>query len=183
MATAHPPYAPCVYLGKSGLLGGAPTQQVPSSAEEKWMKGPFMKLHSNDTQTVVFHIPSGKRYQDYRLKQGSLIKRASVTIRYVEANNSEDYQSLVAVKNSTQLEAKLTADFGNVVTLGTFEGGVQSTCNKFHQDLHVQRTKHAGLVLFGKTKKDKLCRKGSKIDVQLEICAESLMYLQPWLKM
>jgi hypothetical protein len=32
MATSHPPYAPCVYLGKRGLLGGIPTQQVPSEA-------------------------------------------------------------------------------------------------------------------------------------------------------
>ena len=66
MATANPPYTPCVYLGKSGLLGGAPTQQVPSSAKEEWFEGPFMKLESNDKETVVFHIPSGKRYQDYR---------------------------------------------------------------------------------------------------------------------
>jgi hypothetical protein len=29
MATSSPPYAPCVYLGKRGLLGGMPTQQVP----------------------------------------------------------------------------------------------------------------------------------------------------------
>ena len=29
MATSNPPYAPCVYLGKSGLLGGMPTQQTP----------------------------------------------------------------------------------------------------------------------------------------------------------
>jgi hypothetical protein len=32
MATSHPPHAPCVYLGKHGLLGGGPTQQVPSAA-------------------------------------------------------------------------------------------------------------------------------------------------------
>ena len=32
MATSSPPYAPCVYLGKCGLLGGMPTQQVPLAA-------------------------------------------------------------------------------------------------------------------------------------------------------
>ena len=32
MATSNPPYAPCVYLGKSGLLGGMPTQQAPLAA-------------------------------------------------------------------------------------------------------------------------------------------------------
>ena len=32
MATSSPPYAPCVYLGKRGLLGGMPTQQVPLAA-------------------------------------------------------------------------------------------------------------------------------------------------------
>ena len=139
------------------------------------MKGPFMKLDSNDTQTVVFHIPSGERYKDYRLKQGSVIQRASVTIRYVEANNSEDYQSLVAVKNSTQLQAKLTADFGNVVSLGTLDGGVQSSREKSHQEEHVQRVVHAGLVLFGKTEKNGLgCKESNKsiINVQLEICVE-----------
>ena len=34
MATSSPPYAPCVYLGKRGLLGGMPTQQVPLAARE-----------------------------------------------------------------------------------------------------------------------------------------------------
>jgi hypothetical protein len=32
MATSYPPYAPCVYLGKSGLLGGMPTQKTPLAA-------------------------------------------------------------------------------------------------------------------------------------------------------
>ena len=32
MATSHSPYSPCVYLGKSGLLGGMPTQQAPLAA-------------------------------------------------------------------------------------------------------------------------------------------------------
>ena len=182
MATANPPYTPCVYLGKSGLLGGAPTQQVPSPGEEKWRSGPFMKLDSDETKTVVFHIPSGNRYKDYRFKTGPVIQRASLTIRYVEANNEEDIRRLVASNDDTELKTQLNAGF-QAVPLGTFEGGFQSLLNKCHQEVHVQRTKHAGLVLFGKTKKDKLCRKGSKIDVQLEICAESLMYLQPWLKM
>jgi hypothetical protein len=35
MATSHPPYAPCVYLGKRGLLGGIPTQQVPLAARDQ----------------------------------------------------------------------------------------------------------------------------------------------------
>ena len=34
MTTSSPPYAPCVYLGKCGLLGGMPTQQVPLAARE-----------------------------------------------------------------------------------------------------------------------------------------------------
>jgi hypothetical protein len=32
MATSHPSCAPCVYLGKRGLLGGMPAQQVPLAA-------------------------------------------------------------------------------------------------------------------------------------------------------
>ena len=52
MNTANPPYTPCVYLGKCGLLGGRPTQQVPSPGEGGGIKGPFMTLDSDDTRTV-----------------------------------------------------------------------------------------------------------------------------------
>jgi hypothetical protein len=112
-----------------------------------------------------------------------VIQRASLTIRYVEANNEEDIRRLEAFNDGSALAAKLSADFGQVVTLGTFEGGIHSSSNKFYEDLHVQRTKHAGLVLFGKTKKDKLFRQGSRINVELEICVEKTQEASPHSKL
>jgi energy-coupling factor transporter ATP-binding protein EcfA2 len=162
----------CVYVGRLGLLGGMPRQQAPSSAKEEWRPAHTMILASGEARTEVCHIQPGYRYKGYRLKSDPVIQRASLTIRYVEANNEEDIRRLEAFNDGSELAAKLSADFGQVVTLGTFEGGIHSSSNKFYEDLHVQRTKHAGLVLFGKTKKDKLLRQGGRIDVQLEICVE-----------
>jgi hypothetical protein len=46
LATPTAPYSTCVYVGKVGLLGGAPAQRAQEPAEE-WLQGPTMILGSN----------------------------------------------------------------------------------------------------------------------------------------
>jgi hypothetical protein len=173
MATSSPPYASCVYLGKGGLLGGGPPE------EGKWLPGPSITLARNETRTEVCHIQPGYRYKGYRLKAGSVIQRASCTIRYVEANSREEIDKLEGMNDGRALEEKLTADFGTVVPLGTLEGSAKSSSVKGHQVLPMSRFTHAALVLYGSTKRDKLFRKESKINVQLEICVEKIQDLKP----
>ena len=173
LATARPPYAPCVYLGKIGLLGGNPDESG------EWLSGPSMTLDSNQTRTEVCHIQPGYRYKGYRMKSGSVIQRASCTIRYVEANSKDEIQKLEGYQDGDSLAGKLTADFGTVVNLGTLGGGVQSSSMTGHQGVHTTRFTHAGLVVYGSTKKNKLLRGGSRIKIALEICVEKIQDTSP----
>jgi hypothetical protein len=163
LSAPTPPYSPCVYVGKLGLLGGGPKREV------EWILGPHMNLSSEDECREVYNIPEGYRYKDYRIKPGSVVQRASCTIRYVEANSEEEIQRLLGNQGGISAAGHLSASVPNVVTLGNIEGGIR------HARLSNQRSsqsayfKHAALVLYGKTKRNKLLRPKSKIHMTLEV--------------
>ena len=160
---ASPSGSPCVYLGKLGLLGGGPKREV------EWVSGPHMDISSEDERIEPYYIPAGYRFKDYRIKPGSVAQRASCTIRYVGADSEEEIQRLLASQGGISAEGHLSASVPNVVTLGNSEGGIR------HARLSNQRSsqrayfKHAALVLYGKTKRNKLLRPKSKIHMTLEV--------------
>jgi hypothetical protein len=164
------PYSPCVYLGKMGLLGG-----VPSDRAVEWRSGPHIRFStSNDARTEVYHIPlpEGYRYWGYRERPGSVVQRASCTIRYVEANSEEEITGLEQCVDEETLEAHLSADFENVVNLGTLSGGGQAGQAHGRHGGHSSRFTHAALVVYMSTKQNRLFKKESRVDVQLEIGIE-----------
>jgi hypothetical protein len=173
LATPTAPYSPCVYVGKVGLLGGAPSDRVV-----EWRPGPHIRLStSNDARTEVYHIPlpSGYRYWGYRERPGSVVQRASCTIRYVEANSAEEISRLEQYTDESSLEARLSADFaGGVVNLGTLGGGGQGAQSHGRQGGHAARFTHAALVVYVSTKRNRVFKKESKVDVQLEIGIERI---------
>jgi energy-coupling factor transporter ATP-binding protein EcfA2 len=172
LAGPTPPYSLCVYLGKVGLLGG-----VPSGSAVEWRPGPHIRLStSNDARTEVYHIPlpEGYRYWGYRERPGSVVQRASCTIRYVEANSEEEITRLEQYADEGSLEAHLSADFANVVNLGTLGGGGQVAQAHGRHGGHSSRFTHAALVVYVSTKQNRLFKKESKVDVQLEIGIEQV---------
>jgi hypothetical protein len=171
LATPTPPYSPCVYLGKIGLLGGAPAQQAQPPAAE-WLEGPTMILGSDATSKEAYHIPPGYRYKGCRLKSGSVIQRASLTINYVAAENEEEYRRLEGSQNAHAAAAGLGVDVGQVVTLGKLEGNVGHSAFASHEGHDLRHTKHAGLVLYGITKKNNVFCPRSMINIQVEILVE-----------
>jgi hypothetical protein len=175
--TASSPSTPYAYVGKLGLSGGASTRRVQSPAEE-WCVGPAMMLHSNATSKAVYRIPSGYRYRGYRLTSDSVIRRARLTIYYIAANNKEEYRRLAAAQNAHTVAEKLGTDVEQVVSLGTLEGGV-SNSHDYHEGCLLQRTRHAGLVLYGSTRKDKLLREKSEINIQVEVLLEKVAEASP----
>jgi hypothetical protein len=128
-----------------------------------------MHLASNQTRTEIYHIPPGYRYKGYRLKPDSVIQQASWTIRYVEANSREEISKLEGHHDGSALEAKLSANFAQVANLGTLEGSIRSAHVQGHQGAHLSSSPHAALVLYGSTKKRKLCKKESRLGLELEI--------------
>ena len=173
MATSSPPYAPCVYLGKCGLLGGMPAQQVPLAAAGEWLPGPHLILGSGAEDKAVYHIPPGYRYKGYRTKESSVIQRAiSLTIYYVAADNEQEMHRLVSAQDGHTSGARLGADVGNVIPVGTLEGGIVASSSVSHQDFHTERARHAALVVCGKTKKNKLLCAKSRINLEIEILVE-----------
>jgi hypothetical protein len=163
---------PCVYVGKLGLLGGAPAQQAQPPAAE-WLEGPTMILGSDATSRETYHIPPGYRYKGCRLKSDSVVRRASLTINYVAAENEEDYRRLNAFQNAHATAADLGVDVGQVVTLGRLEGNVGHSAFASHEGHDLRHARHAGLVLYGITKKDKVFRPRSMINIQVEILVET----------
>ena len=99
LSAPHAPSTPHVCVGKLGLLGGSPAQQAQSPIEA-WCIGPTLVLHSDATSKAVYHIPSGYRYKGYRLKAGSVIQRACLTLHYVAANDEAEYRRIAAVQST-----------------------------------------------------------------------------------
>jgi hypothetical protein len=173
LSAPHTSAGSCVYVGKLGLLGGAPTQQTQSPAGE-WRVGPMIILGSNDTKKEIYRIPSGYRYKGYRLREGSVIQRASLTINYVAAHNERRFRKLASAKDSSVLEGKPGTKVGQIVTLDKLEGGASRLSARYHEDGYLQRTRHVGLVLHGNTSKNSLFCQSSKIDVQVEVFIERM---------
>jgi hypothetical protein len=173
LPTSHPLSIPCIYVGKLGLLGGAPTQQAQSPVEE-WLAGPTMQLDCNTTSRVVYQIPPGYHYKGCRLKEGSEIQRARLTIHYVASNNEATYRRLEAAQNAHTAEIRPGANVGQVLTLVTLEGGIGRSAFVGHEGHDLQRMKHAGLVLYGSTRKSATPRLRSMMDIQVEILVEKL---------
>ena len=150
------------------LLLGAPARGMPQRSVE-WIPGPHMQLSSEDVCREVYNIPVGYRYKGYRIKPGSIVQRASCTIRYVEANSEEEIQRLIDTQGARSLEGTLSAEIPHVATLGSIEGGIRRarlSNQRLSQSAHF---KHAALILYGKTKRNKLLRPVSKIEITLEV--------------
>jgi 50S ribosome-binding GTPase len=171
LAAPHASPISCVYVGKLGLLGGMPDSKPPT---EEWREGPTMILDHNKAGKAVYHIPPGYRYKGYRLKEGSEIQRASLTINYVAANNEGEYRRLESAQDSHAVAAGVGVHVGQVVTLGTLEGSVSHSVFVSDGSHDLQRTTHAGLVLYGNTKENRTFCQESKIDIQVEILVEKV---------
>ena len=177
MVTEHPPYITYVYLDERGLLGDVSTQQVSSEIGEVWILGPSMKLDSHAAKTAVYHIPSGYRYKGCRLKAGSVIQCASLSVNYVDANNEEAISYLATAQDLRVSEETLEANLQQVAISEIVEGDIEGPSSVGHQGLHIDTDceKSGGLVLYGQTTKHRM----STIDVQLEICLETDTSFKP----
>jgi hypothetical protein len=177
MVTEHPPHVPYVYLDERGLLGGVSSQRVSSEIREVWILGPSMKLDSHAAKTAVYHIPSGYRYKGYRLKAGSVIQCASLSVNYVDANNEEAISYLATVQDLHVSEETLEASLQQVAISEIVEGDIEGPSSVGHQGLHIDTDceKSGGLVLYGQTTKHRM----STVDVQLEICLETDTSFKP----
>jgi hypothetical protein len=131
-----------------------------------------MILGSDTTRKEAYHIPPGYRYKGYRLKPGSVIQRASLTINYVAAENEEEYRRLNAFQNAHAAATGLDVDVGQVVTLGKLEGNVGHSAFASHEGRDLRHMKHVSLVLYGITKKNNVFFPRSMINIQVEILVE-----------
>ena len=167
------PAKPRVYAGKLGLLERSPAKQAQLPTEE-WRLGPIMILHGNARGKEVYHIPLGYRYKGYRLRAGSVIQRARLSLYHIAAHDEEAYGRLEAAQNAHITVEKLDASVGQVVMLDTLEGGISHLAFSGSGVHPLQYTRYAGLVLYGNTKRDKPFREESKIDIQVEILLEKI---------
>jgi hypothetical protein len=138
---------------------------------EEWVQGPYITLHSEDRCCEVFHIPQGYRYRGFRQKAGGRVQRASLTIRFVEANSAEDIYRAIENEADRTAEAHLTA---NVVTVGSIEGGFRRTKIAKRRVSQSARFERAALVVYGRTKRNKMLRGRSLLQVDLEVCVQEI---------
>src|SRR3569832_44418 len=166
----------CVYLDIMGLLRGMPvlTERIEHFANVS------ITLASNETRTEVHHIPLGYRYKSYRVKQDSeqVMQGASWTIYYVEAQSPGEISKLAESINGGELEAKLAADFVNVVILGKLGGGSQHGVSNAHQDMRAPNGLYAALVVHGDRTTTRSFHEKNQIRLEFEIILEELEELE-----
>ena len=140
---------------------------------QEWQAGPQIRLASNKTRTVVWHIPLHYRYIDYHKASDSVVERASLMVSYVEAGSRDYLDNLEGFNDERKLKVHLLADVaGGVVNIGTVGGGAESGHGKRQQESHPASFSHAALVIYCSTKTKGFLGKESTIDVKLDICVE-----------
>jgi energy-coupling factor transporter ATP-binding protein EcfA2 len=172
------PYGSHVYLGRMGLLGGMPESpsqggRLASSttAQEKWVQGPTLHLSSDETLTYPYtlSLPPGARFTGYRLQPGSVVTRASWTAWYV-GEDSRDVISNVDLRQSgSGRSAGISATVADIISLSAIEGTTGRTSENAQRRAHVSSHSHAALVLYGKTKRNKLFRRRSQLKIALDV--------------
>ena len=171
--TAFSSSTPCVRAGALGSLRGSLTQQVLSQVQG-WFAGPTMQLDGDAEERATYRIPSGYRCKGYRLRAGSVIQHARLTIYYVAADDEGAYRKLESAQNAHAAATSLDARVGQVVPLGTLEDGAGHSHTNYHEDYDLHCAEYVGLVLYGSAMEGGLLRKKSKIDIQVEILLEKM---------
>jgi hypothetical protein len=113
------------------------------------------------------------------VKEGSVIKRASCTICYVEENSQEVINNLEGLNDVRGLKAILAPNFTKVVTLTEHTAGVQKVYIENYRDQHRPLFNHAALVVYGSTRKKSIVSGRSIIDLQVEILVEKIPEISP----
>jgi 50S ribosome-binding GTPase len=168
------PYGPCVYLGKAGLLGGLPAspgQGVSQASQEEWLQGPTMRLSGNEklTQSYTLSLPPGARFTGYRLQPGSVVDRASWAAWYVGADSEDVIGSIDDRQRSGGHLARISAAVADVIPAMALEGATGRTSGNAQCRVHVSSHRHAALVLYGSTKRNKMFRRRSRLDIALDV--------------
>ena len=160
---------PLSLLAVSLLLLISNIYGTPAPGPVKWIKGPRVDIDCEDMAIHPSNIPSGYRYDDYRVVGQAIVQRASYSVRYVEANTVEEMNRLVSMQREYQAEAQFTSDVGGFFTVGEVSGGAMRVHQDRHQLAQRNRFNHAALVLYGHTRRNKLFRRRSRLKVTLEI--------------
>jgi hypothetical protein len=169
---------PCTTFSGTRVLLSQQPQQAQSLTEE-WMLGPTVILGSDATSKESYRIPSGYRYKGYRLTADSMIQRARLTLYYVAANNEGAYRKLEAAQDDHTVAGAFGDDMGQVVALNTLESGVSHAAFVGHEGLDLKHAKYAGLVLYGSTARNRMCRPKSMMHIQVEILLEKMEEAAP----
>jgi hypothetical protein len=151
-----------------------------------WVSGPSMTIRDDHREVLVFHIPNGAKYLDWRKKTGNWHTKgsASVSVYYVEANSKSEIHKRFEEDHLRDGGGKLKV-FAEPVLPG-MSAGLAGSLRRHRRDLDVADVKtyfkNRAIVVEGKTKKRQtLTGKSSKIDVQVEICLEYESDISKWL--
>lgn len=124
----------------------------------EWISGPQLNISGSDNKRqVVFNIPNGYVYTGYRIKEGSVVVRASYTIRYVEAKSDGELQALINdQRNKRSIEGNRASDMpqSTAETLGSIESA---------------GFRPAALIVHGTTMRNKLFRPRSMIHISVDV--------------
>jgi hypothetical protein len=185
--TSQPPYRSCVYVGKHGLLGGmqqdAQDEQedgrsllmrsqdsTATGPKEEWIQGPRMTLTSNGNDRQIFHIPEGLLYRNYRIVKRVVSSRASWGVTYVGAGSKDVVTKTAKTDSLNEAKISASAEVASIVPLGKFGGNLKEHRLDEQNNRDFSTHTHSGIVLYGRTKKNWLCQKESRLEVVVEIC-------------
>jgi hypothetical protein len=135
------------------------------------MKGPTMDLSSGETLTYPYalSLPPGARFTGYRLQPGSVVERASWATWYVGADSRDVIGNIDLRQSVGGRSAGMSATVADVIPLGSVEVTTGRTSENNQRRAHVSSHSHAALVLYGNTKRNKLFRRRSRLNIALDV--------------
>lgn len=160
------------------VLGGTPESPVQGSSQastttshEHWIPGPTMTLDSNDTQITPYTLPlpPGARFTGYSLKPESVVERASWAAWYVGSDSHNVINNMDLSQSAGGRLAGISAALADFIPLGKIEAMVGRNAEDNSCRAYVSSHRHAALVLYGKTKRNKPFRRRSQLKLELEV--------------
>jgi hypothetical protein len=140
-----------------------------------WVTGPSMQLTGGDEDFVIYHIPNGCKFLNYRYKVKEITGGASHTVQYVEKDSKIEINQAFNKNDSSEdgFKVALTLPVLEIGCPGEMEAKLSKLEVENRKKDHAMKNSNQAIIVHGITKKGgRVYGKPGKLDVVIEVHLE-----------
>jgi hypothetical protein len=138
-----------------------------------WVTGPSMQLRGGNEDFVIYHIPNGFKFVDYRYKVKKSTGGASHTVKYVAANSKTEIDQAFNKEKRTEHGGRVEVNLPVVeIVAAKVEAKLTKLKIEEKKKGHAAKHSHRALCLHGTTTKGSFFGGKGELEVLIEVCLE-----------